>query len=144
MACYGIPRRELLMRKLILMVVLALVGFACADGVGEMLTDAGDMLADGSVPDAGADFEVTCDKQAPHPTQEGWIAHWAEFEIANPGQTEITYCWRPAEGPPYYGQVTCNRFAAAWVRGTNTSIFSCGQTIDGVWSGKPVSITVHD
>ena len=132
------------MRKLLLVVVLALVGFACADGVGEMLTDAGDMLADGSVPDAGADFEVTCNREAPHPTVEEWIVHWAEFEIANPGQTEITWCWQQAEGVPYDGAVTCQRVIAPWVRGTNTSIFGCGTTIDGVWTGAPISITVHD
>jgi hypothetical protein len=50
MACYGTRRRELLMRKLILMVGLIVVGVACGDAVSEML--------DAGVPDAGAQPNV--------------------------------------------------------------------------------------
>jgi hypothetical protein len=34
------------MKRIGLVIALALVGFACADGVGEMLADAGQMIMD--------------------------------------------------------------------------------------------------
>ena len=50
---------EVVMKRIGLVVGLALVGFACAEGVGQMLEDAGQMLEDagqilqdGSVPEA--------------------------------------------------------------------------------------------
>ena len=42
------------MRKVGLILGLALVGFACADSVGQMLEDAGQMMQDGSLSDADA------------------------------------------------------------------------------------------
>ena len=45
------------MRKLILMVGLVLVAFACSEPIGEMLTDGGQMMMDAGdamAPDAGA------------------------------------------------------------------------------------------
>ena len=60
-----------MIRKIGLMITLALIGFACAEGVGHMLQDAGqtlqdagNMIGDGSVPDAGAQQSksVSCDR----------------------------------------------------------------------------------
>ena len=140
------------MKRIGLMIVLALVAFACADGVGEMLTDAGNMIGDGSVPDAGADFDVTCDKSSTHPWGAGTAtSRWAEFS-ANPGQTEVTVC-QPTN-PDAYGVAsqrdTCSRFKPGWIRGTSTGIVSCGvRWVDGDGAlvqetPDPISITVHD
>jgi hypothetical protein len=151
------------MRKLGLVVVLALVGFACADGVGQMLTDAGQMIEDagtsmqdGSVPDAGAQDEtVTCDKSETWPRGDGndWVLMplWAEFEV-DPGVTEVTVCRDgdpnapvPPDRPDF-----CSRTKADWHHGTSTGFVYCGrrrvyddpETPD-VYQGDVISITAH-
>ncbi len=47
-------RTCVVLRKIGFAILLALVGFACADGVGQMLADAGPSMQNGSVPDVGA------------------------------------------------------------------------------------------
>ncbi len=119
------------MRKVGLVVALALVGFACADSVGKMLVDAGTSLQDGSVPDAGADFEASCNMGEAN-------TRWSEFPVSNPGQTEVTICYaaRPEQAGPSR-KATCTRLVAPWYEGTNTGfIWSCDDSV--------TSITVHD
>ena len=72
------------MKRVLFVIALALAGFACADGVGEMLTDAGNMIGDGSVPDAGAQggrlLSVPCDN----------VRHG--FEVAEPKAVQVEVC----------------------------------------------------
>jgi hypothetical protein len=154
------------MKRIGLVAALALVGFACADGVGQMLTDAGQMIEDagtsmqdGSVPDAGAqDVNATCNKSATERLDEGdtgartMTFRWAEFDI-DPGATEVTTCHRgdPEAFYPYSRQDTCYRGKAPWYRGTSTGFVQCGTRTD--WDDDtrytdsdtpdPISITVH-
>jgi hypothetical protein len=130
-----------------LVIGLALVGFACAESVGQMLEDAGTMLQDGSVPDAGAqDTPVECNKSEDYQCGEATCTqHWAEFPIT-PGQTEVTIC-NPGDpnSTVEYGRLdTCYRTKAAWFDGTSTGFTYCGIESDAAgWIGKPKSITVH-
>ena len=146
------------MKRTAMVVALALVGFACADGVGQMLEDAGQMLEDagvsmqdGSVPDAGAqDTPVECGEVGSEPWGDGGRADYysAEFD-ANPGQTEVTVC---QDGTTLFsrGRPTCYRGTAGWHEGTSTGFVSCGVryfdaegnvTVDGTAHIR--SITVH-
>jgi len=139
------------MRKLVLVMGLALVGFACADSVGQMLVDAGTSMQDGSVPDAGAQDEaVTCNKSETRDIDGGrrtW--RWAEFNV-DPGVTEVTVC-RDLEGesdPPYLGRNDCFRRKATWFQGTSIGFVNCGGRItpdtgEPIDFGDPISITVH-
>jgi len=147
------------MRKLVLVVGLALVGFACAEGVGsvledagQMLEDAGNMLADagtsmqdGSVPDAGAQQSksVTCDQ---------WLTlngeNWNGYALVDVGSTRfpdvtvrVTYTSLEvasgAEGNDIYG---------GWPPGQYVTESHGGQFIDGKLyvrcNGREESITV--
>jgi hypothetical protein len=127
------------MKKVGLMVVLALVALACGETVGGMMQDAGAMLADAGdmmQPDAGAqDTPVQCDKSSTSGDPE-LTYHWAEFPVT-PGQTEITICY--GGNPDSYGpskRDTCNRLVSPWYEGTNTGAIHCG--------GNVTSITVHN
>ena len=147
------------MRKVTLVTVLALAGFACADGVGQMLTDAGEVLTDagtslqdGAVPDAGAQDEpVTCDKSETRNVPGYAVtARWAEFEV-DPGVTEVTICQAVTTDTPFWppqARSNCYRTKAQWLRGTSTGWVACGyRTVsdDGTTNDNPdpISITVH-
>jgi len=148
------------MRKVGLVFGLALIGFACADGVGEMLTDAGQMIEDagtsmqdGSVPDAGAqDVEVSCDKSQVVPKNGYTITYrWAEYEI-DPGVTGVTTCRRgdPDADRSVQRRDQCWRFTSNWIRGTSTGWTDCGQHVNyddpdtpDFDVPDPISITVH-
>jgi len=125
------------MRKLVLMVGLAVVAFACSEPLGEMLMDGGQAMMDagnGMMPDAGAqDVSASCNKSA----NEG-ATRWAEFPISNPGQTEVTICSGPQPSPTIelYARRNCGRQIAPWIEGTNTGlVWSCDDT---------TTITVHN
>jgi hypothetical protein len=59
------------MRKLVLMVGLVVVAFACSEPVGQMLADAGEMMMDASVPDAGAQESEFFDYPCPADSSAG-------------------------------------------------------------------------
>ena len=87
---------------------------------------------------------MECNKQSQNPNAETKnIWHWAEFDIANPGQTEVTVCTRQ-NGWPWDGLVFCSRSKALWYEGTNTGWVSCGFEYEDRWDNKPTSITVHN
>jgi len=137
------------MKKVGLMVVLALVALACGETVGGMMQDAGAMLADAGdmmQPDAGAqDTPVQCDKSSTSGDPE-LTYHWAEFPVT-PGQTEITICntGDPASPVAYGSRDTCSRITAPWFDGTSTGFWSCGIESEAAgWISKPKSITVHN
>jgi hypothetical protein len=145
------------MRKVGLLLGLALVGFACADSVGQMLQDAGQMMQDGSVPDAGAQDEtVTCNKSKTKSGEGVSITYtWAEFEV-DPGVSEVTTCDKGQSSPteythPTFERATCYRGIASWYHGTSTGFVHCGQLFDYVDPGlsdfdtrdQIISITVH-
>jgi hypothetical protein len=132
-----------------LVTVLALAGFACADGVGQMLTDAGEVLTDGAVPNAGAQDEpVTCNKTATDQLDGLTITYrWAEFDV-DPGVTEVTICYEG--GGTAWTPSQCSRYKPAWLRGTTTGRVSCGTRYDyddpdtpDFDTPDPISITVH-
>jgi len=128
------------MRKLVLMVGLVVVVFACSEPLGEMLMDGGQAMMDAGdamQPDAGAqDTPATCDKSE---TSGETTVYWAEFPVT-PGETEITYCF-PAS-PGGFGpqsRAICHRTIAPWFEGTSTGHFSCNLDPNAV-----TSITVHN
>ena len=74
--CAVIPTmpKEDAMRKVGLILGLALVVFACSEQAGQMLVDAGEMMMDGSVPDAGAqDTPVECNKSESSPVRRSYL-----------------------------------------------------------------------
>jgi hypothetical protein len=130
------------MKRILWFGVAVVVVFACSEPLGQILTDAGDAM----MPDAGADFEATCNKSEQNPdTETKLIYHWAEFEI-DPGKTEVTICYRYAADalPPHRNGVFCWRSKANWKQGTTTGFVNCGTETDDGWRNKPESITVHD
>jgi hypothetical protein len=109
------------------------------------LVDAGEMMMDASVPDAGAqDMPVECNKQEDHPNGIT-IIHWAEFPVT-PGQTEVTVCRPWLRTTPPFNRDFCYRKVADWYHGTSTGFVECGgeNTVTPSWAGKPLSITVHN
>ena len=75
------------MRKLVLVVGLVVVVFACSEQAGQMLVDAGQMMTDAGdamVPDAGAQggrlLSVPCDN----------VRHG--FEVADPKAVQVEVC----------------------------------------------------
>ena len=144
--------------KLITVAALAVLAFACSETVGgvmqdagTMLADAGDMLADAGdmmQPDAGAqDTPVSCNKQQQDPDRETkFVWRWAEFPIADPGETEVTVCTRYDDsfGPPHRSGTVCNRSKAQWKEGTRTGVLSCGVETDDGSAWQVESITVHN
>ena len=144
------------MKKVGLMIALAVLALACSESVGGMMQDAGSMLADaGDVirdagdmmqPDAGAqDTPVECNKS--ETTEVGYAYYWAEFPISTPGETEVTVCNHgdPDSVLSYSRRDQCNRWIAGWFDGTNTGVVYCGQrNPDGTRTGEPKSITVHN
>ena len=138
------------MKRIGFLIALAFVGFACADSVGQMLEDAGQMMQDGSVPDAGAQDEmVTCNKSEKVDLGNGVSItyRWAEFDV-DPGATEVTGCYRYPDTPdPLLRQATCSRNKATWFQGTSNGFFRCGRRTNNngtiTDNPDPVSITVH-
>lgn len=143
------------MKRIGLVVGLALVGFACADTVGQMLVDAGESLQDGSVPPAQGQ-EVSCNRSETKRDEQGGATYtyrWAEFEV-DPGATEVTTCIGAVDTSPYNYPIsdrsTCFRRIAPWYRGTTTGWVQCSRSIDfdnpdtpDRDEDDPTSITVH-
>lgn len=135
------------MRKVGLMVGLALVAIACATGADMV----GEMMMDASVPDAGAqDTPAQCEKVGSEPWGDGGRADYyaAEFD-ADPGQTEVTVC---RDGNLFSrSRAYCHRSIAQWHEGTSMGFWSCGvryfdadgnTAADGVAQIR--SVTVHN
>ena len=118
------------MKRIGLVVGLALVGFAC---------------------EGRADRNVTCNKSLAQ-LREGFTvtSRWAEFPV-EPGKTEVTVCWPGHEKykwPPRL-KTHCTQEKATWHQGTKTGYVTCGFSVAGpdgtVHNNEPdpISITVH-
>jgi hypothetical protein len=83
------------MKRIGLVMGLVVVGFACAEGVGSMLEDAGQILQDGSVPDAGAQTLAQCDQThtVTRPDNSRTERRYAVVTVGNPRNAIVEQCW---------------------------------------------------
>jgi hypothetical protein len=110
------------------------------------MMDAGDAM----MPDAGADFQVSCEVIESAETASGGHVDYygAEFDV-DPGHTEVTTCqegWGAFNDRPF-----CWRIIAQWYEGTSTGVQTCGARYFGADGSLTTdttttirSITVHN
>lgn len=114
------------MKQLLITATALVTVIACSDAVGEVIHDAGVILADAGdamVPDAGADVSVACNADT----------GIAEFDVPRPGETRVTLCYRASGSNP---RAYCTNFVAWWYEGTKRGFINC--------IADTKSITVHE
>ena len=141
------------MRKLVLVMGLVVVAFACSEQAGQMLVDGGQMMMDAGdamVPDAGAQTAAQCD-QTHVQTGEGFRIEYryAVVTVGNPRNAIVEQCWSESLWTDMPPNVRCQVIQHARFDGNDIYI-GCGSKsydAEGALVNEqpgPASITVYE